>query len=924
MLHFTHPLFFLLLIFLPLFLVIHRRTRVESARWRRLGALSLRSAAVLCLMLALAGLQWKSQENMLSVLFALDISESVPVSQQEQAIAQINTAVDALKPTDQFGVVLLAEQAALRVPMRSKMEQPRLTPELLADAALNRQATNLSDAIQLALSHPAQRKRIVLLSDGIQNVGEVAPLLDLLRTSGIEVFTIPLNPERKNEVWARELQTPPQARAGVYFDVRAIVEATSKSQATLKFYRNDVPVDMQQVNLESGRQIVAFQQRLSDVGNYAYRLEIVPTADEMIENNVAYGFTRVSGNPHVLYVEGDIEQAEPLKTVLENNLLVKVISPAAFPTNLAAMQESDVLILSNVSADDLSVSQMAAIESYVRDLGKGLVVIGGDHAFGKGGYHDTPLERTLPVEMTPRRRKQSLALMFVVDASGSMANYVGADQKIQLAIEGVRAAVRALDDEDLAGVIGFATKIQLEVSPTTAHESIVQKVGQLRPGGGTRMYPALKRAYEHLKETEAKQKHIIVLSDGKSDGDFETLAKQIAADNIRITTIAIGDAAQELMQKIAELWGKGVYHYVGNLSQLPRILAEEARQTQPYMIQEEFQPVISQQESSILSGISRVPKLYGYIAASEKETAQVYLRSHQEDPILAAWSYGLGRAVAFTSDAKPGWAADWIAWEGFGRFWGQVVNWASPQPDGNADFDLRISNRHGKGEVVIETESILPASALFNVRVARPAGEGEAVELRRVAPTRYTGEFQVQAPGVYFVVAQQKRNDAIEASVNRQLVVSYPQELAEFEMNAQLLNEIANRTNGVFNPSPEQVSSRSGKGVEQFKPLVFALLIASVVLFTLEMLIRRFSISSRYITDLKAQLRALHRREAIAASPSLARLRQRKAVMTNKPVTSTGSLDRRRAASPQRPPATTDAVSRLLQAKRRTQSLRSE
>ena len=120
--------------------------------------------------------------------------------------------------------------------------------------------------------------------------------------------------------------------------------------------------------------------------------------------------------------------------------------------------------------------------------------------------------------------------MLVVDASGSMANYIGPDQKIQLALEGVRASIRALDDEDRAGVIAFAAKIKMDSAPTIEHEEILRKVGKLRPGSGTKMYPALEKAYERLQTVDAKQKHILLLSDGKSEGDFIPLAKRIAAD----------------------------------------------------------------------------------------------------------------------------------------------------------------------------------------------------------------------------------------------------------------------------------------------------------------------------------------------------------------------------------------------------------
>ena len=843
------------------------------------------------LILVLAGLQQKDRSDILSVAFLLDVSDSLPPSQQLEGIARMNAAIDELQPTDEFSVILFASQAAIRFPMQPKMNAPALTPEILSDTAINRDATNLAGAIRLGMMGlPEDRqRRIVLLSDGLQNRDEAEDILDLVRASEIEVFTMPLSSEREYEVWVRDLQVPSQVRSGETFPLRAIIESTTKAPVTTRLYRDNAPVmPAQAIELKAGIQVIdAFPpQQIFEEGNYEYRVEISVPADSIPENNTAYGLIHVRGRPHILYVEGDMEYATPLKTVLEaNRFTVEVIPPSELPTDLVSLQSHDTLILSNLSADELSESQMELIESYVRDLGKGLVVIGGDRAFGRGGYHDTPLERALPVDMTPKGRKESVALMLVIDASGSMANYVGPDQKIQLAIEGVRAAVRALDEKDRVGVIGFAAKIKMEIAPTTDHELILHEVGELRPGSGTKMYPALKGAYDCFKGIDAKQKHIVLLSDGKSEGDFISLAQQIAADKIAVTTIAIGDADQELMQAIAEA-GSGSYKEVRNVSQLPKVMAEEARQTQKYTIQEPFQPVIGEEEGSIAAGIDRLPKLYGYIATSEKEHTQVYIHSHEDHPILAAWNYGLGRAVAFTSDVKPGWGADWIEWENFGKFWGQVVNWALPPLGGSGDFDLHVSHHNGRGQIVID----VPHAGLlalsnggkrngFDIRVARPNGGGESVDLQRVTPTRYEGAFSIRERGAYLVTAQKKRGGKIEGSRSASLVLSYPAEFAEFEVNRQLLNELASRTNGIYSPSPEQIAHHAGEAIEHLKSLSGLLLMVSVFLFVLEMILRRFTIASGYLSELRTQLGSFRRREGNEGSPTLTRLSQTKAVL---------------------------------------------
>ncbi len=936
----SNPLFFLLLGIIPILLIIARYTRVEAARWRKIGTLLLRLGAAICLILALVGLQQKDQEDVLSVVFLLDVSDSVPSVQQKAGIEQINTALDALKPSDVFSVILFAGRAAVRVLNQAKAEQPHLTEDILFEVEIDREATNLAGAIQLGLNLPGGQggqKRLVLLSDGVQNVGEAVALLDLARASEIEVFTLPLSSEREYEVWVRELETESQVRAGETFQVRAIVETVTDTEAQVRLYRNDRPVtEPETISLKQGKQPIEFPQRISEEDVYEYRIELSVDnlAGDNAENNTGYGVTRVYGTPHILYVEGDAGQTDTLKTVLEmNSLAVKVLPPSEFPTDLVTLQNSDAIILSNVSADELSALQMEHIESYVRDLGKGLVVIGGDSAFGRGGYHDTPLEQVSPLEMTPRQKKESLALMLVVDASGSMANYIGPDQKIQLALEGVRASIRALDDEDHVGVIAFAAKIKKDYAPTTDHEKILHGVGQLRPGSGTKMYLALERAYERLQTIDAKQKHILLLSDGKSEGDFIPLAKRIAADKITLSTIAIGDADRALMKGIAEAGG---YRDVRNISELPKIMADEVRQTQKYTVQEPFQPIINDSDYPMLAGIDRVPKLYGYIATSEKELAQTYIRSHEDHPILAGWNYGLGRSIAFTSDVKSGWGGAWIEWDNFGKFWGQVVNWVLPSTIGVADFDLTVTHRSGRGEVLIDTAPTTTTHGLtFDVRLARPNAEGEVVELRRVTPTQYSGEFLVRERGSYLVTAQKNREGQVEGTVYESLVLPYPAEFSEFETNRQLLNQLASRTNGIFEPSPKQIVQHDGPAIEHLKPLSFTLLKASLILFVLEMILRRLSIASGYLVELKTQLGSFHRRGEHASSPTLSRLRQKKATLTEETAVpssdfvpssvsqfgyqrenASDSVSKRHLSANPQPPTTGD-IGRLLQAKGR-------
>ncbi len=58
-------------------------------------------------------------------------------------------------------------------------------------------------------------------------------------------------------------------------------------------------------------------------------------------------------------------------------------------------------------------------------------------------------------------------------------------------------------------------------------------------------------------------------------------------------------------------------------------------------------------------------------------------------PLLAAWQYGLGRAVVFTADPDSLATLSWIRWNRYAEFWSQLVNWAM-RPGDAGPFSMRV------------------------------------------------------------------------------------------------------------------------------------------------------------------------------------------------------------------------------------------
>ncbi len=947
------PLYLILLLIIPLVALIQLRTYVVASRWRKVTTLVMRCLAIICTILALANLQRAHSEKRLAIVFLLDMSDSVAESQHEIAIEQINAAIAKLKPTDQFAVIGFAAEPVVLIPIGKpsiETDKQSLLTSMLTDSSGQLDSTDIVSALKRSIEHlpDTYHRRIVLFSDGQHNAGSIpiSEFLPFFSANDIEIMTIPLQ-STQDAIQVLNLELPNKVRKGQRFQIQTVIQSDGtipNIEATL--YHNGIPLPDLAFSLNKGRNVIPLPtQEVTDVyynmgrtHTYHLKLNII---DEIIENNAAFGVVQVHGKPHILYADSDLRHADNIQKVLEENGFgVEVIHASDIPSDLVSFQQFDVMVLNNISADMVTDTQQEMIESFVRDLGHGLVVIGGDKAFGTGGYTDTVFERILPVEMTPRERKDSVALVFVIDTSGSMANYVGDRRKISLAMDAIRAGIDNLDEADQAAIISFDVKTHVISSLTSDHNRLIKRVGRLKPTGGTAaMSNAIKIAIQMHETAHVKRKHIILLSDGKSTGkrsDIIKLARDAADAKVGITTIAIGDADTGLLKEIADM-GEGQTIAVQDIQNLPRVLMDAVRETHNYIVQEEFQPKILNTTARILEGINNLPRLYGYVATAEKTSAQVLISSHKNEPILAGRRYGLGKSVAWTSDVKPAWSKDWISWTNFSKFWGQVVNWTLPHENTAVDFDLsvmhHIGQHNGRGEIRIDTKGLSPLS--FVVHVADPNGTGQTVDITQDGVNRFIGSFQMHESGTYIVTAKQvgTENSVSETPQSVTLALSYPAEYAVFDVNTALLKKLSRETDGFYQPTIAQITHPGGKPIEERVSMFQSLLLVAAILFVLEMILRRFSIVSGYFAELKAQLSGSlinHSVEAVMPE-ALTQLSQTKTDAVTE--IKDGVFNNVEMASPRQQSSSRDEVdntisqsqvgtmTRLLAAKKRSQSV---
>jgi len=859
----TRPLWLLGLAALPALVYFFYRTLVDFARWQRVLSLWLRGAIVVLLILALAGLNLVRPTRELFVVFAVDRSQSIGTLGAEAIDAFLSRAA-AHAGSNQFAVLPFASEpgsvrtGALALEDIRRLHRPESRQELPAgqppsepaDAAgLDRVGTDLAAALEVAAAAvpPFYVPRIVLISDGNPTTGDALKTAAALRGK-VEVLTVSVPGRTDPEVQLSAVSAPAQVLQGEPFNVEILIDANhDDDQGRVEVYRGDVKVADQPVKIKKGENRVVLKQTIDLGGLTPITARLKGYKDTLLDNNSDFGLVSVAGKPRVLLVESDPDQAKHLTWALEEqNMQVDVRPPRGAPDNLAELQNYDLLVLSNVPATALSLRQMDVARTYVQDLGGGLMMLGGDQSFGLGGYYKTSLEEILPVrsDFEKEKEKPSLALMLVIDKSGSMGG-----EKIEMAKEAARAAVELLGPSDKVGVLAFEGEDfwVSELHPCTDKGFVLDRIAGLEAGGGTVMAPAMEEAHETLRGTVAKLKHVIILTDGISaPGDFEGIAQAMTADRITVSTVAVGgDADEALLAEIARL-GNGRSYVADDPAQVPQIFAKETVTASKSAINEQpFAPTLVR-STQVLSEIrlDEAPFLLGYVVTRAKPTAEVILATESGDPLLAWWRYGLGVTVAFTSDAKARWAAEWLSWPQFGQFWAQVVRHAIRKAEAKGTV-VQIQ-RNGQ-KAVVSLDAIEPSGrflnrALTELTLVDPQLATRKIAMAQVAPGRYQAEFETTRAGSYQLLFSQTVDAQQSGRQTRGLAVGYPDELRLRPSNTELLRSIAAAAGGRFDARPESVFDRPERTATRAVPLWTYLVTAAVLLFVLDVALRRIDL----------------------------------------------------------------------------------
>lgn len=816
------------------------RTEAQLGPWRKWTALLLRVLVTLLIVLAIAGMQWRLPIEGMNVFFVLDRSDSVPSPQQDGARALVNRMAAQRKKDDKSGVIVFGTDASIDRLPNEKIDLQKI------EAVVDPQRSDLASAIRLATAAFPEtgQKRIVLMSDGNENLGDVMAAVAGARTQGATVDVVPLGVARGNDVFVQKVQVPAKLKKGQPFEAKIFVQADRAQAATVRLYRNEQFLGEQKVELAAGKNLFTFPQTLPDQGFYNYDVRVDAVGDPLPQNNRAVAFAGVKGDPRVLLISGEPDQDATLAAALMSARLdVKVVGVNGLPNSLAEMDSYDTIFISNLSAGDLGRETMALLESAVRDFGVGLVCVGGENTYAAGGYRNTPLEATLPVSMELDSKKvlpKGAVVLVMHGMEFANGNQVARDCAL--------GVLGALGPEDELGVVLWDGTDQWALP--------LQKVGDKREAGRAiagmnqgdlgSFEGVLNEADEALKKSKANLKHVIVFSDGDPAAPSPKLMQDIVANRITVSSVLIaGHVGPETMIKIAEE-GKGRFYNITSPSLLPQIFIKETSVILKSAIYEEpFRPQL-RSSSEVVRGIdpATYPTLFGYVATSLKPRAETPLMTHKGDPLLAHWQYGLGRAVAFTSDARAKWARSWLGWDTYKQFWSQIAQWSLRRIE-NADFTSEVNVENGQG--VINVEALDEKGNYRNfldlqTTVVSPKGERMNVRLEQTGPGHYEAKFPTKEVGAYLLNLMQMENGQAVAGQVVGASVNYSPEFAAGEPNVNLLKRVADSANGVvLDPNDLKASPFTHNRVKTHQPLDLweALLKWAVILFVLDVGVRR-------------------------------------------------------------------------------------
>ena len=882
MIAFAQPYLLALLVLIPLsiFIALPRFRRIRSQRAdvgrlkansqlashnyllnrNAIASLVVRCALITCVVLALAGIQSVQFNNKLSVAFLIDASDSVGSAGKDTAAQWVRDAMSAMRidGNDQSAVVVFGADAQIERNLNAIKDLAPLGTAVAAGG------TNIEQAIRLGISllPNDSAKRLVLLSDGKPTSGDADAASRLARAVNARLDVVPIPSTQGPDAAVERVDAPQRASVGQSIPLQIAVRSNVVQNAKLTVFSGPDTVAEQQVSLNVGINNFTIRATATRAGFSSFRVQLVPERDITVQNNSLAASVIVGGPPRVLIVSSPpsagtsvgsartVDEVGALKGALTaSGINFEESTPRAMPSEIQSLAGYQAVVLANVPARDLSLRTMFSLQSYVRDIGGGLITIGGPNSYGVGGYFKTPLEDTLPIESQVKdpKRFPSVSIVIVMDKSGSMGIKENGVEKMRIADEAAARVAELANEDDEITVIAFDTEPVDVIGPFAGRDRAKQipKILSIATGGGgIYIYESLVEAQKVMRQSNKLTKFVILLADG-NDSEHQPNAREVARamrnEGVVMSVVAIGDGTDVPFLKDMARIGEGRFHLTDRAANLPTIFTEETAIAQrSYIVEDPFFAKLGA-TSPIMNGIDSVPQLLGYIASVPKPSAQVILKTQNDDPLLATWQYGLGRAVSFTSDVTGRWGKEWVVWKDLPKFLAQTIRWTVLDRN-ESQVQARVVQRNDQTSIVADIPGIKADDDYrLTATIIDSDGKTAQVPLAQTAPGRFEADAPLDQPGSYFVRVASTAGD--ESTVA--YVKPYSPEYNPTAGGEDLLKAWAKLGGGEVLTSPAQAFDLNVPAAASRTDLSMLFLTLAALLLPLDIGVRRIAISLR-------------------------------------------------------------------------------
>lgn len=657
--------------------------------------------------------------------------------------------------------------------------------------------SDLGKALQEGASLiPEGQGRIVLISDGEDTAGNLNQGVELAEKRRIPVDVFPLDPEFEDA--SLSLYAPESVEPKAPFNLDVLIRSLNLPRTTFILSVDGKEALRRELSLTPGENHLRFLLSFQEGGIHEIEGEI--SQDQVQSNNLSRTYVEVKAGKGMLVVSSQ-KAGEDFTQFLQGlGISAQLVPPQDLPSDLYQLSSFQGVSLVDVSRQELQESQVSALSTYVRSLGGGLLVIGGNHSFSLGDYFLSDLEEMLPVISRPPLNEEipPMALVLVIDNSSSMWKLSQGVEKLVIAEEVAISAASSLRPCDQVGVLSFSDEPQwaLPLSSGMSFSQIKEKIMSRGPGGGTNAYLALKEAYQALSSQKAQIKHVILISDGKSsEGDFSSLVSQAQGEGIFTTAVACGeDADSQFMEEISS-WGKGRFAQVSSLSSIPSLtfpFQEKEEKVAQGEFTPEFNPSFAPLEPYSL------PAVQGFLKSVPKERAfSLYTLPPLNFPLLSLWSYGQGRVAAWLSDFSGEWTSSFRNWGQFSQFWSSLLDWVAPvRSNLNLDWELKGDAL----EVQVSSTSTLP----LELNLGGPEGQSSLKKVEASPEGVFRASFPLWGRGSYFLLLRQGEGE------KRKIFWVEDRETSKLGLDIKTLDYISSLTGGKRLSSLNQVFQEPG------------------------------------------------------------------------------------------------------------------